>query len=78
MLVVSEVALALVLLVGGGLLLRSLEHLFAIDPGFESAHVLTMQVQESGRRRHSRSLSTTTLEPRNRSSIGWKPRPSAV
>lgn len=49
-LVVSEVALALVLLVSAGLLLRSLERLFAIDPGFDASHVLSMQVQESGHR----------------------------
>jgi putative ABC transport system permease protein len=49
-LAISQVALALVLLVTAGLVLRSLERLFAIDPGFDASHLLTLQVQQSGHR----------------------------
>lgn len=49
-LVVAEVSLALVLLVSSGLLLRSLERLFAVPAGFEAAGRLTMQLQAVGHR----------------------------
>ena len=48
-LVAAEVAFALVLLVGTGLLLQSLQRLFAISPGFDDRHALAVQVQVAGR-----------------------------
>jgi predicted permease len=43
-LVIGEVALALVLLIGSGLAIRSFERLLHVDPGFDPSRVLTFSV----------------------------------
>ena len=49
MLVMAEVALALILLIGGGLLVRSFAKLRAVDLGFNPGNVLTMSMDLSGK-----------------------------
>jgi putative ABC transport system permease protein len=49
-LVAAEVALAVMLLISGGLLLQSVRNVFAVPLGFNASHLLTMQVQQSPER----------------------------
>ena len=46
--VVSEMALALMLVTGATLLARSLTRLLEVNPGFDATHLVTMQVRASG------------------------------
>jgi putative ABC transport system permease protein len=48
LLVISEIAMAILPLIGAGLLLRSLQHLLLVDPGFRPDHLLTIEVQQAG------------------------------
>jgi predicted permease len=50
LLVVSEVSLALVLLVGAALLIRTFIALHSVDPGFDAHNVLTMEMSLTGDR----------------------------
>jgi putative ABC transport system permease protein len=46
--VVTEVAFSLGLLISAGLLLRSMQRLLQVDPGFNASHLLTLEVQTFG------------------------------
>ena len=55
-LVVAEVALALMLLAGAGLLVRSLDRLLAVDPGFNPTGLVTLELEASGSRYDSAAV----------------------
>ncbi|MGC2830979.1 MAG: ABC transporter permease [Candidatus Acidiferrum sp.] len=60
--IVAQVSLAFVLLVGSGLLVRSLWRIFAVPPGFDAEHVLTLHVYWPG-------APANSTEEKNRNSL---------
>ena len=62
MLVVAEMALAMVLLVGGGLMIKSFWRLTQVELGYEPAGVLTAKIDPAGPRYEAPDAITTLFE----------------
>ncbi len=63
-LVASEFALALVLLIGAGLMMRSFAALQRIDPGFDPRNVITLTVSTSGTKEGDPRVRSSVLTPK--------------
>ena len=72
MLVVTEVALAMTLLAGAGLLVRSLARLAAVDPGFRPDHLATFSVTLSPVRYPDAARRSSSRESSNSASSGCR------
>ncbi len=61
MAVVSQVALALALVIGAGLLVKSFHRLMSVDPGFRTENVLTMQLTLVPQSKYAERPATTAF-----------------
>ena len=67
LLVISEISLALVMLIGSALLIRTFIALHDVDPGFDSHNVLTMEMSLNGPRyQNTAGLAQLLRDGRNR------------
>ncbi len=70
LLVISEVSLALVLLIGAALLIRTFIALHAVGPGFDSHNVLVMEMSLNGERyQKTAGLAQLSMDGRNRLNV---------
>ncbi|HEU4386386.1 MAG TPA: ABC transporter permease [Blastocatellia bacterium] len=61
-LVVTEIALALMLLIGAGLLIKSFARLLDVNPGFQTRNVVAMDFSLNARQYHERTRSVMFIE----------------